>query len=196
MNRRSLTIAAGMVAVLTSASQAFAVGPGNLTAGRQNFAANKYPPAYSLLSPYRMKYGGSLDVDFMLGASACRIAVPGLPAWGSDALKTLGTRYALDASWKQKISQRLSTCGVTLQPVVLNSGAGTNSTFREAFELDRAALQRLEAANVFSVEDARAKALMTNSVILERDVGGTLKNGAIQNAPAAKLGAAGQIQKQ
>lgn len=134
------SVAAALVLIAATPPAPASAEAADLTNGRIYFNKGWFPAAFDPLARYRAKAGPSLEVDFMMGASACRIDRPNFPAQGRATLMNLGRRYPLTGTWPQRIGERLNTCGQGLQRPTTNVAvAGTSGTFMEAFPLDLAA---------------------------------------------------------
>lgn len=126
-------IAACPPAPALAAKAARPVDPPEVQRGRAFFENWEYERAFNTLVPYRHKAGGTPQVDFLIAASACKIAQKDLPARGRVALASLPDRYegtrAWEA-WRQPASEALRTCGQDLQrPIFVAGSAGVSGKF-------------------------------------------------------------------
>jgi len=132
---RSGLVAVALIAACPSApalAAAKLVAPEVLRA-RAFFENWEYERAFNTLVPYRYKAGGSPEVDFLIAASACKIAQKDLPARGRAALVSLEDRYQGTKEWarlRQPASEALQTCGQGLQrPIFVSGSAGVSGKF-------------------------------------------------------------------
>ena len=190
----AITLALILTASLPAA--AAAAEPAEVAQGGAYFNSKNYEMAFRTLKPYRARTPGTLKVDFMLSASACRIDYPGLPAWGKSGLTFLPTRYKVDAPTNQLIEWYKSNCGRGAQKPTNYAAmtGGTSGTFMEAFLKDLAA-SSLDKGTAATAADATLAAPGSTAL---RDAGATsaLRNGSVQAPAAAKLGAAGALNRQ
>lgn len=191
------SVAAAVVLIVATPPLASAEAP-DLTRGRGYFNINRFEPAFNTLAPYRARTGPTLEVDFMMGASACKLAYANFPAQGRAALMNLGRRYALTGTWPQRIGERLNTCGQGLQRPTANlAAAGTSGTFMEAFPLDLAATADAMAGGAADRGALSTPSSQTLNSDRLSDVGaaGAVLKGQIQ-APAAANLKAGAMNRQ
>lgn len=100
----------------------------------QAFVDNwEYERAFNTLVPYRYRTGGSLRVDFLIAASACKIAQKDLPSRGKAALASLEDRYGGTKAWldlQDRVLEAQRTCGQGLQrPIFVAGSAGVSGKF-------------------------------------------------------------------
>jgi hypothetical protein len=191
------SVAAAVVLIVATPPLASAEAP-DLTNGRAYFNKGWFPAAFDTLARYRAKAGPSLEVDFMMGASACRIAYANFPIQGQATLKNLGRRYALSGDWPRRIGDRLNTCGQNLQRPTANLAvAGTSGTFMEAFPLDLAApadAMASGAADRGALSSPSSQTLKSDK-LSEVGIAGVALKGQVQ-APAAANLKAGTMNRQ
>jgi hypothetical protein len=132
---RTGLVAVALIAACPSAPALAAtklVAPEVLRA-RAFFENWEYERAFNTLVPYRYKAGGSPEVDFLIAASACKIAQKDLPARGRAALASLEDRYQGSKEWarlRAPASEALQTCGQGLQrPIFVAGSAGVSGKF-------------------------------------------------------------------
>lgn len=198
---KSVAAAVVLIVATPPAPASAAVDPPELRRGRDSYNISDFASAYQTLAPYRAKAGPALEVDFLVSASACRLAYKNFPDQGRAALKTLGARYyplSLKNGWPQRINGALATCGQGLQRPPANLAvAGTSGTFMEAFPLDLAA----PADAMASGAAGRGAIASPSSQTLKSDklsdvgVSGAALKGQIQ-APAAANLKAGAMNRQ
>ncbi len=195
------SVAAVLIAATLPASALAAVEAPELRQSRVYYNNGKFELAYRTIAPYRVKAGPALDVDFLMSASACRLAYKDFPAQGRAALTGLGRRYSpssLKDGWPQRITDALNSCGQNLQrPTTTMAVAGTSGTFMEAFPLDLAAPADALASGAADrgARSSPSSQTLKSDRLSDVGVAGAALKGQVQ-APAATNLQAGAMNRQ